>query len=206
MRLRITTLGTALSLVAGPLCAQGEIGAFLGVLAPTSTFVLPTLGPYGAPEAKLQTEFTYGGVARYWFRDRFGAQVTYSAGQGSLVVYPTLGFAPDSTYDATTSALTVQFLYALTTPSLPNTVWASIGPVWASFDSPRFDALTVASDLGVAFGVGSTLPILERRLLVNFMLDGMVYGLSFADSTGQESSGSQFAVRAVVGISVPIGH
>lgn len=206
MRRFLTACAIALSLGAHPLSAQAELGAFVGVFAPTSEFVVPPPSPFASASAKIETQFTYGGVGRYWFGSRVGAQVTYSAGQGNLVVYSLYSSPADTTYDATTGLLTLQFLYSLSTPSLPNTLWASIGPAWSSLDSPYLDGAEIDSDVGVAIGLGSTLPVFDRRLLVNFMIDGVIWGLSVSDSTSEGTRSSQFAIRAVVGATVPIGR
>ena len=191
-----------------PLQAQVEIGAFGGILAPTMNFDLPADGNsavYGPTEAKLATALTYGALGRLWVAPRLGLQMTLGFTNGSLQVYAPLSSAPDTTSPVSTTAITVTFLYRLSTPSLPNAVWLSFGPMWITEDSPRYEGLDGTSSLGIDFGVGSSLP-LNDRFRANLAFDTFVYPFSPSIPTEAPTGGTQLDFRAMVGLSVHFGH
>jgi len=184
-----------------------ELGAFGGFLAPTSRFVVPLTGfpgLFGNVEVKPATAFTYGGLLRGWFSDRLGAQVTVAGSSGDLSVFSPMG---DTTSTASSSTITASFLYRLSTPTLPNTVWLAVGAVFPSIDSPFFVGMDVDAKPGFAFGAGSTIPLgEEQRFKVNLMFDGFIYSVSADSPDAGSTGGNQFDVRGVAGLSYRLGR
>jgi len=190
------------------LASQVEVGAFGGVLAPTSDFAIgPDAfnSPFGATTAKRSTAFTYGLVGRAWFADHLGGQVTFGASDGSLVVQSPLGIAEDSSYTASSTAVTAALLYRFNTPTIHNIVWVSAGVVWMSQDSPRFDDWTASTGIGPTFGAGSTLPV-GSRWRVNLMLDTFIYSFNLEAPGAEPLSSSQFDIRGLAGMTYQFGH
>ena len=202
------TILSAVLIQIAPLQAQVEIGAFGGVLAPTSTFDIPTTGlsiGFGPTEAKLTTAFTYGLLGRLWVAPRLGLQATVGISDGSLLVQPPFSSAPDTSYSISTTAVTLSFLYRLSTPTIPNAVWLSLGPAWIDQSSPRYEDIEGTSAIGLAFGAGSSLP-LNDRLRVSLGLDLFVYPFDLSSSTDDPAGGTQLDFRALAGLSVHFGH
>ncbi|HMU62830.1 MAG TPA: hypothetical protein PKA66_13670 [Gemmatimonadales bacterium] len=198
----------AIGLTAAPLHAQGEIEAFGGVLAPTTTFNIPARevpSVYGPTQAKFTTAFTYGAAGRVWVAPRLGLQATIGFAGGSLLVQPPFGSSPDTSYASSSTALTIAFLYRLSTPTIPNAVWLSAGPLWINQESPRLDGIDGTSSLGLAFGAGSSLPISDR-IRVSLGLDLFLYSLNLSSPSDAPIGSTQLDFRALAGMSYHIGH
>jgi hypothetical protein len=196
--------------VVGSLQAQTEleVGAFGGLFVPTSDFAIspdPGSFPIGQASAKASTAFTYGVVGRAWLADRLGVQATLGFTDGSLVVQSPFGTAPDTTYPASSTAVTAALLYRFTTPTIQNTVWVSAGVVFLSQDSPHFAPYQASTGIGPTFGAGSTLP-LGDRWRVNLMLDAFIYSFNLEAPGAETLSSSQFDLRAVAGMSYRLGR
>lgn len=183
-----------------------ELGAFGGFLAPTSRFQIPVAagGGFGNLEVKPAGAFTYGGLLRAWFSERLGAQVTLAGSSGDLSITSSIG---DTTNHATSSTATAVLLYRLSTPTLPNAVWVGAGAVFRSLESPQFAGLEVTASPGVAFEVGSTIPLgEEQRFKVNLMLDAFIYTVEAVSPDAGSTSGNQFDIRGIAGISYRLGR
>jgi hypothetical protein len=115
------------------------------------------------------------------------------------------GLPPDTSYASSSTALTVALLYRLSTPTIPNAVWLSAGPLWINQESPRLEGIDGTSSLGLAFGAGSSLPMGDR-FLVGLGLDLFLYSLNLSSPTDATIASTHLDFRALAGISYHFGY
>jgi hypothetical protein len=205
---RLLSLLAALIASAPSLHAQVELGLFGGALAATSNFDIPATGfvsGFGPTTAKFTTALTYGALGRWWITERIGLQGTVGYANGNLLLQPPIPTVPDTSYPASTSAVTATLLYRLSASTIRNSVWLSAGAAWIDHSSPRLSDTQGTSSLGMTFGLGSLFP-LNHHLGINLGFDAFIYTFDLQSPANDPAGTTQFEFRALAGLTVRTGN